>query len=614
LKIFFVAFFYLLTWQAVANGEGLSIDPHISKQNIYPRAETYVDKGAKESIESIAQNPSLFQPTHTEFGNFGYSLRDAIWVKFVLNNPTDETLKRLIVFSNPFTDVVNLYTAYNGVFREYQSGILNKASFDNTLQFTFPAELKPNETRTYYLKLEPRTGSLVFNLTLENEHTFYAEEVRHQMVLFLFFGAMAALIIYNAFLFFVSRDSVYIYYVFYLLSITVQHLSLAGIIYYLLPYENKSIVLTEAYLSVYFVNAVAISTVLFVRSFLKTRQYPKFDMFLKIDILIAMGIALGSSHEYYLLDWGVYHGFFTIILILSVGIHALRRGNKRAIYYVVAWSIALSGIFALIAYRSNLFDVLTYMPYYFEGTLITEALLFSVVLANKLNGLNKEKLQLNTELVKQQQTEQIRLNKLVDERTDDLNRALETHKVLLSELHHRVKNNMQFIVSLYALKLHQYGNKEIDAKLKDIESKIKAMGQAHEMLYHQEDLNAIESSKYFYNLIQSVSKAYDMSKIEVVATIDNIMLTASEAIYSGLILNELLINAIKYAFDQDGGELYIHFHQSDQSKELKISDTGRGIPDGAVGTSFGLLMVKTLSEEQLHGTFNQHSSHFSIAF
>lgn len=90
-------------------GEVLVIDPLISRQNIYPLAETYVDKSAKKNIESVAQNPSLFQPTHSKFGNFGYSLRDTVRVRFSLRNPADETVLKLIVFSNPVTDVA-IYT------------------------------------------------------------------------------------------------------------------------------------------------------------------------------------------------------------------------------------------------------------------------------------------------------------------------------------------------------------------------------------------------------------------------------------------------------------------------------------------------------------------------
>jgi two-component sensor histidine kinase len=611
---YFIAAFLTLLFAAHLFGAPVSIGSNTKKINIYEHSEVFIDKGAKHTLLIVQKSPSLFKPTSTKFGSFGYPSKDAIWVKFILHNTSQSSINKLLVFSNPFTDIINLYIFKQGQFTEIRSGILQKKEFGNTLQFTFPIILQADETATYYLQIMPRTGSLVFDLTIDDDKHFYIDETSRQMLLFLFFGAMAALIIYNLLLFSVSRDSVYVYYSLYLFAMTLQHLSLSGIISYLLPFENKSIVELEASLSVHYVNFVAISCILFTRKFLSTNQYKKIDILLISYAFLTLLISLVSTKDNYLLDLGVHSGFILIVILEAVGVYAYIKQNRQALYYIVAWSIPLSGVLALISYRSNVFDIISTFPYFFETTIVIEGILFSVILANKLNEMKQEKLKLSNELIQQQQTEQIRLSNLINERTQALNEALKTQKILLHELHHRVKNNMQFITSLYALKLHNSGDPKIDEKLKDIESKIKSMGHVHEMLYQQEDIEYIEATSYYEKLLNEISKVFDLKNIHIKIDTDHIILNTYEAIYCGLILNELIINAVKYAFEADSGEIVITIRSQDDKKVLEVMDNGKGLKDEDFNRSFGLLMVKSLAVEQLKGSFKHIGSHFIICF
>jgi two-component sensor histidine kinase len=595
-------------------GASISIDSNTTKVNIYKNSEIFIDKGNKYTISTLKKSPSLFKPTLSQYGSFGYPLEDTIWVKFVLHNTSKTAIQKLLVFSNPFTDIINLYTDDQKQINEVKSGILQKKEFDNTLQFAFPLSLQSNDTTTYYLQLMPRTGSLLFNLTVEDNKHFYIEETSRQMILYLFFGAMFALIIYNALLFTISRDSVYLYYSLYLFAITLHHLSLTGIISYLLPYGNKTAVAFEASLSVHYATFVAVTCILFTRSFLSTKQYKKIDNMLIAFILLTLSISILSTPEHYFLSLAIYNGFFLTLVLEFVGIYAYTQNNKQARYFIIAWTISLSGIFSLIAYRANIFDILSTFPYYFEATLFAEAILFSIVLANKLNHLKHEKLILTKELIDQQRNEQTRLSNLVNERTGELNEALSTHKILLHELHHRVKNNMQFITSLYALKLQDSNDLKINEKLKDIESKIKSIGHVHEMLYQQNDIDCIEAKIYFKKLIDEISKAFDISNITIKISADQTILNAYESIYCGLILNELIINAIKYAFDNGDGEISIIIKDENNSKRLEVYDSGKGLNANDFNRSFGLLMVKSLAEEQLKGSFEYDGTRFIISF
>ncbi len=246
---------------------------------------------------------------------------------------------------------------------------------------------------------------------------------------------------------------------------------------------------------------------------------------------------------------------------------------------------------------------------------MAEALLFSIALASRLKKLNREKEQLSQALITQQRHEKTKLESTVKERTKELQVELKNNELLLKELHHRVKNNMQFITSLYALKLQDNTDVILREKLNDVERKIQAMSLVHEMLYKENNLAQINTEKYFQILITNIKNGYDTSDICFNMDVQT-NLSAEAAIYSGLIINELVTNAIKYAFEGQKGTISISLHKRDNTYTLIISDNGKGLDENAK-KSFGLLMVNTLVTEQLNETIDmktKHGTEFKIKF
>jgi two-component sensor histidine kinase len=140
------------------------------------------------------------------------------------------------------------------------------------------------------------------------------------------------------------------------------------------------------------------------------------------------------------------------------------------------------------------------------------------------------------------------------------------------------------------------------------------MGHVHEMLYQQEDIEYIEATSYFEKLLNEISKVFDLKSISIKIDTDHIILNAYEAIYCGLMLNELIINAVKHAFESNGGEIVITIRSQDDKKVLGVNDNGKGLKDEDFNRSFGLLMVKSLAVEQLKGSFEHTGSYFIIRF
>lgn len=185
--------------------------------------------------------------------------------------------------------------------------------------------------------------------------------------------------------------------------------------------------------------------------------------------------------------------------------------------------------------------------------------------------------------------------------------SLKEKDVLLREIHHRVKNNMQIISSLLNLQSSYFQDSEAVNVFKESQNRIRSMALIHEKLYQTGNLVGVKLGDYVQDLASHLMSSYslDSNKIKLITDIDNVSLGIDTAISLGLIVNELLSNAFKYAFPNDAsGEIKLSYKPSDENNStLIISDNGIGFPqniDFKQTESLGLQLVNTLVE-QLEG-------------
>ena len=201
--------------------------------------------------------------------------------------------------------------------------------------------------------------------------------------------------------------------------------------------------------------------------------------------------------------------------------------------------------------------------------------------------------------------------------------SLREKEVLLKEIHHRVKNNLQIIASLLDLQSESLTDPQYLPIFQDSQHRIRSMALIHEHLYQSEDLAQIDFAQYIQELVYSLFSSYEpsVSGITLKLDIDATFLDIDTAIPCGLILNELVSNSLKHAFpDGRSGEICIGLHL-DQEKQLTlwIRDNGVGFPKGVdfrKTESLGLQLVCTLTT-QLKGTITLDSSRgtaFQITF
>jgi PAS domain S-box-containing protein len=201
--------------------------------------------------------------------------------------------------------------------------------------------------------------------------------------------------------------------------------------------------------------------------------------------------------------------------------------------------------------------------------------------------------------------------------------SLREKEILLKEIHHRVKNNMAIISSLLLLQAETFDDPNIVRVLQASQSRIRSMALVHEKLYQAENLSKIDVSEYIKSLALHISqlKDVDSNKVSLIISAENIFLGIDQAIPFGLVINELLTNAFKYAFPGDKtGEIRIHMRVKDNhAYELVISDNGVGLPahiDIRNPSTFGLQLVHLLNQ-QLAGTIKvnrEKGTTFAIEF
>ncbi|MCX9085109.1 MAG: PAS domain S-box protein [Candidatus Methanoperedens sp.] len=202
--------------------------------------------------------------------------------------------------------------------------------------------------------------------------------------------------------------------------------------------------------------------------------------------------------------------------------------------------------------------------------------------------------------------------------------SLYEKEILLREIHHRVKNNMQVISSLFMLQEEFSDNEKFLELLKDSQNRIISMALIHEKLYRSENLSKINFKDYIDDLVAGLFQSYGISEDQVALNIkaQDVFLGIDHAIPCGLVINELVSNSLKHAFlEGDRGEINILIHSVDENMiEIIIGDNGIGIPqdvDIKKDKSLGLLIVNVLVKNQLNGdiTLNRDTgTEFRIRF
>ena len=322
-----------------------------------------------------------------------------------------------------------------------------------------------------------------------------------------------------------------------------------------------------------------------------------------------------------------------------------RKIDSWLSFFPYLWLAAAYGLLVYAQY--------TLLPMTYQSITVVIGVMIALVLTRQLVSIfeiTRISERLKLELVERQRAQEL-LNKYKDEleqrvrqRTADLTEAnrqltgeieerrraekllessLHEKEVLLKEIHHRVKNNLQVIQSMLKLQANQVKDPAVMVALKDSQNRVQSMALIHEKLYQSVNLANIDFAEYIQSLISFLNRSYNSSQKQVNLRVqaEPLSLYIDMAVPCGLIVNELVSNALKHAFpDGNGGEVAIQLKAEENGRvELVVSDNGVGIPEGVDiwnSPSLGLQLVNALVN-QLDGDLQFDSSQgtrFTISF
>lgn len=540
-----------------------------SKISVLEKSEFYIDKSSKLDIKDIVKKD--FKKSQTNYFKLSYT-KDNLWIKFKLENPTDKHLDKYLTLTNPILDEITLYENIKGNFvkKEIGRSYIQRNSVEDLVYPSFEISIDKNETKEFYLKTHSISSANYFQLFIKDQKQTYKDDFSYQLVETLFFGAMLALIIYNIFIYIFTRDKAYLFYIFHIFFITLNHLSYSGMSSIL--FEDNTYKF-DTNMNVYYISFAIVFILLFVQSFLHLKNFKRLNIITNIFIGSILVLALISNNSNYLMDILSLVVLIATLYILFLSIYLYTKKIPQAKYILIGWSINIIGIFMITFKQHGVETPFDSFTYFYETTTFLEAILFSIALVSKLN------------------------------KTKELEVSLNRNKSLLKELNHRVKNNMQFIIILYRLKLENLITPKIDNKLYEIENSIQSMSRLHEALYQQEDVEDVETKEYFLSVIEKLKLTFEIEhKIDVQI---NSSLSVEQSIYCGIILNELITNSIKYAFNNEKGIIKITLNKEDNKNVLEIEDNGAGFDyNEKISQSFGLTFIEALVEDELKGKIN----------
>ena len=206
---------------------------------------------------------------------------------------------------------------------------------------------------------------------------------------------------------------------------------------------------------------------------------------------------------------------------------------------------------------------------------------------------------------------------------EQLRNSLNEKEILLKEIHHRVKNNLQVISGLLNLQAHHITDPATQMIYKESQNRVITMALIHEDLYQSTDLTSVDLGGYIENLAENLFSSYKVGhdRVKLELNVEHTDMVVDTAIPCGLIINELISNALKHGFPDDrAGTVTVRFHSmGDKEYYLEVSDDGVGLPPGldiTNTTSLGMQLVKVIVE-QLAGTLEverKQGASFKIHF
>jgi len=590
IKIKLYTFFYIFFLLFSSSLYGIDFEKN--NHTLLLESEIFLDTQGL-GFKDIKKSTSFYTPT-TDHLNFGsVDEKSTLWIRMKFINSTNRPLKRILKFNNPLLESVIMYDGNTTKYEGLYSGKIPRSS----RHITFEVTLNPGEKKVIYFEIHHRTTALSLDISLLEPLDFLEKEHQQNIILTALFTIVGVLLLYSVIFYVYSKERVYLYYGLFLFTLLFQQATYLGIAhrffpYWFLYYDNLTVVVQ--------VNLIMIAAIYFAKNFLQTYKYPMIDKVYDIFLYTALiEMVIVGTPWLYIPEIAIVATLIFLYFNLFAAIYIYKQGYKQARLFIAGWLAQITGLSLIILDSLAIIPIMHKIPYLVMIFTSIEAIILSLSFIDRYNILKKEKESINADLMREYQNRQAIIEKEIFKKTNYLNDLLHNQEILLKELQHRTKNNLQLILSLVRIQ-----SDKVDAMLKqpfqDLENRIRTIAKTHEMFYLKDDIQKINMDEYMQELC---SDLVQLSQKEIILDINThgIYIPIKEASYIGLIVNEVVTNSIKYI------TLSHIFIAVDLSKEkgeyiLVIRDNGGGFDYENLQTQgMGLSLVKTLVENQLDG-------------
>ena len=525
-----------------------------------------------------------------------------IWYKFKLNNHTLKKQERYFVFDLPWIDSINIYI-YD------PKDTLTKYQLGNTLPFANRSmkiimlnkkHLFDVGKSTIYLQVKTR-DPFVLPFSLLSEKELLEKNFYENTIEFCFYSVVFSMLCFNIILFFLLKDKIYLYYVFFLLSYIMASLTYTGHSFKYILYDYPQIQNWMQSISIYIYGIMAI---IFSKYFLKLKEYlPKLNKltnYVLISYILLFILTALLGYRIHVMS-SIVLIFFISLFIMFLSYNSYKKGNKVALFFIIGT------IFGLIGTAITAFTVMSFFPYKWslfraiDFGIAIDTILISVALANRFSILYKALQNTEKKLINLNEN----LENSVNERTKELTLELNNKNILLKEISHRVKNNLQIISALFSMELKRIEDKDARTLLEKNISRIKSIANLYENFLNSENLDNVKIKDYIEKIVNDFKNTCTSRDIIYKIDITNITTPNDNLVPLGLIINELITNSIKYAFYATTEPIIaIAIYKEEEKIKVIYKDNGVGIKKDNIKYGFGFKLINTLSTHQLRGNID----------
>lgn len=370
------------------------LNPQVGHYLLGRHLDILQDKEGKWTIEDVL-SPSIsarFSPSASPVPSFGYT-SSVYWVRFNIVNPSRQDLKWYLENNYPTLDQIELYIPKgNNQFQEKFSGDLYPFNYRDIQYFNvvFALQSPSNTSQTFYIRFKT-AGSMILPLSIWFPEQFIQKVENEQTILGIFFGVLAAMLIYNLFICISIWDRSYLYYVCYLIGVIWMQSSLFGLSRQYIWPDNLWWPNIDLPMANY---AVVMGGVLFGRSFLNTKiQAPRIDILLRAMIFCCVcGLIFSLTGNYAVSIRGILIiGFISALSLIFASILCVRKKYRPAYFFTIAWAVLLGSIFIFIFKSSGLLPSNLFTDWILQTGTALEVILLSLGLADRINMIRKEK-------------------------------------------------------------------------------------------------------------------------------------------------------------------------------------------------------------------------------